>query len=102
MTDQTPDDEDFGALFEESERKKRRRFTVGEKVTATVVQVGAERLLLDLGDGQDAMMELNRWEAGSLPDLEEGATLEAYVLGFSDRVAELGLEPGRGASGRLG
>ena len=96
------DDDDFGAMLEESLSRKRRTFSIGEKVKAKVVQVGAERLLLDLGDGQDAMIELDQWDAGDFPDLAEGDSLDAYVLGFDERVAELGLAPGRGAAGRLG
>lgn len=97
MTDQPVDqDDDFGALFEESLKAKRRRFSIGERVKATVVQVGRERLILDLGDGQDALMEVKELgPAEDRPELREGDVIEAYVVRFENRVAELGLKSAR-------
>jgi small subunit ribosomal protein S1 len=95
-------DDDFGALLEESLRKERRLPSVGEKVRATVIQVGRESLILDLGDGQDGLMDLG--ELGSpddRPEVREGDVLEAYVLRVRDRLAELGLTLARAHTGRF-
>ncbi len=95
--DDLPPDDDFGAMLEASLRAERKRLSVGERVRATVVQVGQERLMLDLGGGQDGLMELGQFDDDEArASVKEGDVIEAYVLGFENRVADLGLKPGRG------
>lgn len=100
MNSHDDDDDDFGALLEESLRTQRKRLAVGDRVKATVMQVGRENVILDLGDGRDGIMDVRELgEKGA--DLKEGDALTAYVLRFEDRVAELGLRMGRGDAAGL-
>ena len=97
-----PDDEDFEALLEASFQKERPRLNPGDRVRATVVQVGRENLILDLGDGRDALMdlgELQHREEGS--EVSAGDTIEAFVLRVQDGVPEIGYSLGRAFHGRL-
>src|SRR5687768_11136404 len=88
VTDQTVDDDDFGAMLEASLARQGPRVNVGEKVKATVVSVGPERLTLDLGNGQDGLMELHQLgEIGGRDDVKEGDVVEAFVLRVENRVA---------------
>ena len=96
-----PADDDFGALLEASLGKKRRRLSVGDRVRGTIVQVGHESLIVDLGDSQDGLLDLRELgEGDARPELKEGDVIEAYVLRFEDRVAELGMKAGRGGGAR--
>jgi small subunit ribosomal protein S1 len=94
-------DEDFAALFEETLKRRHKRVQAGQRVTGHVTQVGEKRLVVDLGDGLDAMMELSALgEPGSRPELKVGESLTAYVLFADDRVVELGRAAPKGAGGR--
>jgi small subunit ribosomal protein S1 len=95
------DQESFAELFQESLKKKQRRLEPGERVTGTVVQVGAQRLLLDLGDGIDGLMELS--ELGppdERPVVKVGERMEAYVTRVESRTAELVRSLGHGPAAR--
>jgi len=95
------DRDEFGAMFEES-LKNRRKVTAGEKVKATVLQAGKDRLVLDLGGGLDGILERTELgEEGSRPDPKVGDVVEAFVLRADDRVVELGLRVGRSAGGAV-
>jgi small subunit ribosomal protein S1 len=99
VTNHPVDDDDFGAMLEASLSQRRPRAIVGEKVKATVVSVGPERLTLDLGNGQDGLMELHQLgDAAGRPDVKEGDVVEAFVLRVENRVAELGFRADRGSS----
>jgi len=98
MTDQRVDDDDFGAMLEASFAKQRPRVSVGEKVKATVVHVGPERLTLDLGNGQDGLMERHQLGEEARADVKEGDVVEALVLRVENRVAELGFRADRGSA----
>ncbi|MBI5493597.1 MAG: S1 RNA-binding domain-containing protein [Deltaproteobacteria bacterium] len=95
-------EDDFGALIEES-LKKKKSVTAGSRVKARVTHVGRERLLLTLDGGLDGMMELNELgDATERPEIKVGDEIEAYVLRADDRVVELGLRAARagGAAAR--
>ena len=78
------DRDEFGAMFEES-LKNRRKVTAGEKVKATVLQAGKDRLVLDLGGGLDGILERTELgEEGSRPDPKVGDVVEAFVLRAED------------------
>lgn len=94
-------EESFAALFEESIRRKPKRVAPGERVTGTVVQVGANRVYLDLGGGLDGMIELGQLvQPGEEPKIRPGDKLEAYVVSVRDRVAELALSMGKGPAAK--
>jgi small subunit ribosomal protein S1 len=101
--DATDAGEDFEALLEESLKNQRRPPAVGARVRATVVQVGQERLILDLGDGIDGLMEVAELvePGGARPEVRVGDVLEAFVLRVVDRVAELGLKARRTGGSRV-
>jgi small subunit ribosomal protein S1 len=95
------EDESFAELFQESLKKKQRRLEPGERVVGTVVQVGAQRLLLDLGDGIDGLMELS--ELGppeERPVVNVGERMEAYVTRVESRTAELTRSLGHGPAAK--
>jgi len=99
--DEIGGDESFAALFEQSLREKPRHIEPGEKVTGTVVQVGAQRVLLDLGGGIDGMIERSELaEPGAPAPLKPGDRIEAYVVRISNRVAELARTLGKGAAAK--
>ena len=99
---QVEEEEDFGAMFEASLNKKRRYVHPGEKVSGTVMQVGEKRVIVDLGDGMDGMMELSELAPpGEKPDLKVGDTLEGFVLRADERTVEMVKAGGKGhAAGR--
>ncbi len=95
-------EESFEALFEQSLKQERRQVTPGEKVVGTVVQVGAERVLLDLGDGIDAMIDLTELAArGETATVKKGDRVEAFVVRLENRVAVLAKQLGRGPASRM-
>ncbi len=99
VTNPPVDDDDFGAMLEASLSSRRPQANVGEKVKATVVHVGPERLMLDLGNGQDGLMELHQLgDAAGRAEVKEGDVVEAFVLRVENRVAELGFRADRGSS----
>lgn len=102
MADETFEgEESFAELFEESLRKRPRTVNPGERVTGTVVQVGAQRAYLDLGGGLDGIIELSELAApGERPTVKPGDRIEAWVVRIQDRVAELALSLGKGAAAK--
>jgi small subunit ribosomal protein S1 len=94
-------EESFAALFEESLKTERRTVQPGEKVSGKVFQVGAERVLVDLGGGLDGIIELGELaEKGEEATVKVGDTVEAYVLRIENRVAILGKTLGKGVGSR--
>ncbi|WP_373045662.1 S1 RNA-binding domain-containing protein [Vulgatibacter sp.] len=94
-------EESFAELFEQSIRQKPKRVQPGERVTGTVVQVGANRVYLDLGGGVDGMIELSELAApGEKPDVKPGDKIEAYVVAVQNRVAELAMSMGKGVAAK--
>lgn len=95
-------EESFEALFEASLKQPRRQLTPGEKVTGTVTQVGAERVLIDLGDGVDGLADLGEFaERGGTPEVKKGDRIEMYVVRVENRVGVLAKSLGRGPAARL-
>jgi len=99
--DEIEGDESFADLFEQSLKEKPRHIEPGEKVTGRVVQVGAQRVLLDLGGGIDGMIELSELAAPGEPvPVKPGDRIEAYVVRISNRVAELAKTLGKGVAAK--
>jgi small subunit ribosomal protein S1 len=95
-------EESFAALFEASLQKPRRQLTPGEKVTGVVTQVGAERVLVDLGDGLDGLADLGEFaERGGTPEVKKGDRVEMYVVRVENRAGVLAKSLGRGPAARL-
>ena len=87
---QIMDEEDFGALFEADNTKPRKRVTVGDKVSGTVMFLGTSSATVDLGGGLDALLDM----AGLLgkdgePTIQPGDRVDAVVVRIRDRVVEL-------------
>ena len=78
-----PDDGSFADMLAASEKHEApvRRVKVGEKVTGTIFQLGADTAFVSLGGRSEAMIELRELkdEEGILR-LGVGDTVEAYVL----------------------
>jgi small subunit ribosomal protein S1 len=78
-----PEDGSFAELLAASEKHEApvRRVKVGEKVTGTIFQLGADTAFVSLGGRSEAMIELRELkdEEGILR-LGVGDTIEAYVL----------------------
>lgn len=90
-------EESFAELFEQSLKQERRTVEPGEKVTAEVVQVGADRLYLDLGGGLDGMIELTEF-GDEKP--ARGDRVEGFVVRVENRVAVLAKTLGKGPAAR--
>lgn len=104
MVDETFEgEESFAELFEKSLEHKPRRVQPGEKVTGTVVHVGRERVIVDLGGGIDGTMELSELapDRHTAADVKEGDRVEAYVTRVENRVAVLARSLGKGPGARL-
>lgn len=94
--DETPSDE-FAKALEEYEHAGRpaaaaRRasldVTVGMKVSAKVISVGAEHALLDFGGRSEAVAEMRHFRAeDGTVKLKVGDTLELFVVESGDQVA---------------
>jgi len=88
-------------MFEESLKKKRKTVQLGERVKGTVMTVGEKRVILDLGDGLDGIMEFSELaEPGERPTVKSGDVIEAYVIVADERTVELGRSAGKGAGMR--
>jgi small subunit ribosomal protein S1 len=95
-------EESFADLFEQSMKQERRTVSPGQKVTGTVVQVGRERVILDLGDGLDGIADLGEFAGrGETPDVKPGDRVELYVVRVENRAAVLAKSLGKGAAARL-
>lgn len=90
-------EESFADLFEESLARPRRTAEVGEKLSGTVMQVGADRVYLDLGDGLDGLMELSEFADGAPA---KGDVVEGFVVAIENRVAVLAKSLGKGPAAR--
>jgi small subunit ribosomal protein S1 len=96
-------DDDFEKMLEESFSRESKPLKVGEKVRATVVQVGRQNLILDLGEGRDGLMDLGELSSGDEDrEARAGDEIEGYVLNVKDRVAEIGFTLDRALQGRAG
>jgi small subunit ribosomal protein S1 len=78
-----PDDGSFADLLAASEKHEApiRRVKVGEKVTGTIFQLGADTAFVSLGGRSEAMIELRELKDDEgILRLGVGDTVEAYVL----------------------
>ncbi len=95
-------EESFAELFEQSMKQERKQLSPGQKVTGTVVQVGTERVILDMGDGIDGIADLGEFaERGGTPDVKKGDRVELYVTRIENRIAILAKSLGKGPGARL-
>jgi small subunit ribosomal protein S1 len=102
-------DEDFAAMLAEAERgtdrARRPRFTVGDRVRGVVVSIGNEVTVLELeGGGEGTLETLDlRDDSGQL-QVKAGDTLEARVVGLGDKAGFVWLRrgPSRGPDPRAG
>lgn len=95
-------EESFAELFEQSQKTERREVHPGEKVSGKIMQVGAERVIVDLGDGIDGMIDLAELsEKGEKSTVKVGDRLEAFVIKMENRVAVLAKTLGRGHGAKL-
>jgi small subunit ribosomal protein S1 len=100
--DEGEGEESFAELLEQNLKQKRRRVSPGEKVTGTIVQVGAEHALLDLGGGLDGIISIGELvEPGQAGTLKPGQKVEGYVVRVEDRIAELAKSLGKGPAARF-
>ena len=67
------DADDLAALYDAQPIHK--RLTEGDRVTATVIRVSGQDVLLDVGGKTEAVME-----ASEIPDLHPGETVDAWVV----------------------
>jgi small subunit ribosomal protein S1 len=90
-------DEFEALLAEQSQNGPRKRFEVGDRVRGQVVFVGKETATLDIGNGQEALLELAEFrtkegQTGLVP----GQTVEAHVHRVAGRTIELRKGLGKG------
>ncbi|TLM65321.1 MAG: S1 RNA-binding domain-containing protein [Deltaproteobacteria bacterium] len=81
--DQSPDDENFAALLERS-LLDAVPLKPGEKVEATVLQVGGEWVFLDVGQKGEGVLDVKEvLDAEGQPAVTAGSRLTVYFLGRS-------------------
>ncbi len=81
--DQFSDDDDFAALLEQSLLDSA-PLKPGEKLTATVLQVGGEWIFLDVGQKGEGVLDVKELlDADGQPTVAAGAQLAVYYLGRS-------------------
>lgn len=90
-------EESFADLFEQSLQVERRTVEPGQKVSATVMQVGRDRLYLDLGGGLDGMIELTEFD-DEKP--KRGDRVEGFVVSVENRVVVVAKTLGKGPAAR--
>lgn len=90
-------EESFAELFEESLQQEQRTVEPGEKVTGTVIQVGADRLYLDLAGGLEGMIELSEFDQEKP---RRGDRVEGFVVSVDHRVVTVAKSLGKGPAAR--
>jgi small subunit ribosomal protein S1 len=108
VVEEVPETESFAELFEASTRQEgglgRRRFRVGEKVSGTIFQLGAETAFVSLGGKTEAMIDIGELkdETGALRSAV-GDVVEAYVIeaGADGLVLSRGVPKGAASLPRL-
>jgi len=91
---------DFADLLEESLTRTGTRLEPGQKVTATVLQVGAEWVFLDVGQKGEGVLDVRELtDAEGEIKVKVGATLEAYFLSRAGGELRFTTRIGGGSSG---
>jgi len=91
---------DFADLLEESLTRTGTRLEPGQKVTATVLQVGAEWVFLDVGQKGEGVLDVRELtDAEGEVKVTVGATLEAYFLSRAGGELRFTTRIGGGSSG---
>src|SRR5581483_1276613 len=98
------DEDDFAAMFAESEKKpKRKDPQVGDEVRGRVVSIGRDAVFLDLGTKSDGMIELVELrDADGKVTVKVGDELEARVVETGDRSGVIVLRRAFGRGGAAG
>lgn len=89
-------DENFAELFAQSEKKRPKQARTGDRVTARITSVGPKRVMLDLGDGVDGMMELVEFQNANV-EPKVGDAVDGFVMRVENRVAIVGRTVQKGA-----
>jgi len=98
--------ESFAAMFEEDARgrdvKKRRRYKVGDRLEAVVVQVGRDAVFVELDGKQQAFLEAIelREEDGTIA-VKEGDKLTAHVVEVNEAQGTIRLGRSMGKPGSI-
>jgi len=97
---ETGSDNGFAALLEESLTTTGSRLEPGQKVTATVLQIGAEWVFLDVGQKGEGVLDIRELQdaEGNLA-VKTGDTLEAYFLSRAGGELRFTTRIGGGSSG---
>jgi small subunit ribosomal protein S1 len=100
-----PDDDDFAALFAESERRgaREKRIAVGDVVRGRVIAVGASSAFVAVGGKAEAAIDLAEFRdpATGKVTLEVGDELEATVVDDGTRSGSLVLKRVAGRGGHV-
>src|SRR5436305_14533594 len=98
------DDDDFAAMFAESEKTpKRKDPQVGDEVRGRVVSIGRDSVFLEVGAKSDGMVELNELrDAEGKVGVKVGDELEARVVETGDRSGVIVLRRAFGRGGAVG
>jgi small subunit ribosomal protein S1 len=81
MVDEEKEEQNFAQLFEESTKRKERRFFPGDVVEGRVIQIGKENVFIDLGGKSEGTVDLQEFrdEEGNL-NVREGDSVELKVV----------------------
>ncbi len=94
---QMTDEEDFGALFEADNTKPRKRVSVGDRVSGTVLFMGTGSATVDLGGGLEALLDtVGLVGKDGESTIKPGDKVDAVVVRIRDRVVELAKSIGKG------
>ncbi|HNZ04695.1 MAG TPA: hypothetical protein PKK50_11180, partial [Myxococcota bacterium] len=74
--------EDFEAMLNETFHDGFKYYDVGEKVTGTIVSLGDDALLVDIGQRSEASMSLADFTPEELAGMKIGDSVEATVVRF--------------------
>lgn len=99
MEDENLDlNEDFEAMLNETFHDGFKYYNVGEKVTGTIVSLGDDALLVDIGQRSEASISLADFTPEELAGMKIGDSVEATVVRFGGGVTVLSRSVGgRGA-----
>ena len=92
------DDNDFATLFAQAAQSgpRRTRFKPGDAVKGAITFIGEKTATLDLGDGQEGLLDLSglRGKDGAVT-IKVGEIVAGHVLRIRDRVVEVARQLGK-------
>lgn len=89
-------DESFADMFAASGQKKPKAARTGDRVSAKITDVGQKRVMLDLGEGTDGMMEIVEFQNANV-EPKIGDMVDGFVMRVENRVAMVGRSVQKGA-----